>query len=125
MTTTGAYRVADIRDATTTYIFNVCDVTAPPTTNPTNACVTGNRGRNALPATGWQVENDGNSKPDNCYRLGGNQTNGWNFTLFGEPARVSPAALAVPGRRCAAVSLAPRRRSGVPSQGRRAHLPCR
>lgn len=129
MTTTGAYRVQDIRASTTSYIFNVCGVTAPPTTNPAAACTSGNRARNALPAAGWQVENDGNQQPDNCYRLGGNQTTGWNFTLFGEcewgPAwrrahRAGPRPRLLPRP-----AQHRRRRPGVPSEGCGADLPCR
>jgi hypothetical protein len=82
------YVVSDIRDPNSAYFFNFCGVTATPTTNPSTACTTGHPAQNSQPALAWQVENVGTTAPDDqCYRLGGNMTTGWNFTLFGAFAR--------------------------------------
>ena len=82
-TVVGPYSVKDVRDQLVSYIFNVCDQTAPPTTFPVDACTSGNRGGNANPALAWQIEQNSQGS-QTCYRLGGNLSTGWTFGVYGE-----------------------------------------
>lgn len=79
---TSTYSVTDIRDSDTKYFFNVCGDVQPPSVTPANACMTNRRTGNNASAAAWQVENFGNTRPDDCYRLGGPAASGWNFSVY-------------------------------------------
>lgn len=80
-----SYSVQDYRSPDTEYFFNVCGDVVPPSTNPANACLSNFRVNNSQPASAWQVENYRNSNTDDCYRLGSQAAQGWNFSVY-DPA---------------------------------------
>lgn len=84
------YKSVDFRDPTKTYFYNFC-ANVPTPQDP--AC----QSRGSALSTAWQFDSEDAPNPSNCYRVGWDAPNGWNFTLYDQAKPAQGVVITYPG----------------------------